>query len=97
MNCRDTDLVSRLRQLLRDRNLILIHPLVENEYDDDSLVAQGLNRVANWHVNRDEPEMALPLHEEALSLFRARDDRAGRTGPSESSRKPRPGSSSEAA
>ena len=43
------------------------------------MIAYSLNRVANWHVNLDEPDVALPLHEEALALFtsmrRSRRDR----------------------
>ena len=39
VNCRDAELVPRLRQLIRDRNLILIFPLIDGEYDDESLIA----------------------------------------------------------
>jgi len=41
------------------------------------LIAHSLNRVANWHLNRDEPAAAIPLHEEASTLFQAADDRVG--------------------
>jgi DNA-binding CsgD family transcriptional regulator len=44
---------------------------------DDRAIAHGLNRVANWHVNRDEPDEALLLHAEALARFRASADRRG--------------------
>ena len=47
------------------------------EIDDSTLLAYSLNRVANWHVNLDEPDVGIPLHEEALALFTAADDRAG--------------------
>jgi DNA-binding CsgD family transcriptional regulator/tetratricopeptide (TPR) repeat protein len=39
--------------------------------------ARSLNRVANWHVNLEEPAAGLPYHEQALALFRAEGDRAG--------------------
>ena len=40
-------------------------------------VAHSLNRVANWHVNLDQPNLALPLHEEALAIFTACADTRG--------------------
>lgn len=33
------------------------------------LIASSLNRIANWHVNQDAPDVALPLHQDALALF----------------------------
>ncbi len=47
------------------------------EIGDRLMIAYSLNRVGNWHVNLDEPSIAVPLHEEALELFTACDDRAG--------------------
>jgi DNA-binding CsgD family transcriptional regulator/predicted negative regulator of RcsB-dependent stress response len=44
---------------------------------DQTTLAYSLNRIANWHVNRDEPHVGTPLHEEALALFTAAGDRAG--------------------
>ncbi len=44
---------------------------------DASMTAYSLNRIANWHVNRDAPAAAIPLHQEALSIFEAIDDRQG--------------------
>ena len=44
---------------------------------DDSLVAQGLNRVANWHANLDQPAPALRDHQEALTLFQRLGDHRG--------------------
>jgi DNA-binding NarL/FixJ family response regulator/tetratricopeptide (TPR) repeat protein len=44
---------------------------------DDSLVAQGLNRVANWHANLDQPAPALRDHQEALALFQRLGDLRG--------------------
>ncbi|HLO14562.1 MAG TPA: AAA family ATPase, partial [Anaerolineales bacterium] len=46
-------------------------------FGDSSILAQTLNRVGNWHVNRGRALEALPFHEEALSLFRALNDRHG--------------------
>lgn len=45
--------------------------------DDRPLIAQSLNRVGNWHSNRDEPARAVPLHQEALALFEAAGDERG--------------------
>ena len=47
------------------------------EIGEKPMIAYSLNRVANWHVNLDEPYIAVPLHEEALTLFTACGDRAG--------------------
>jgi DNA-binding CsgD family transcriptional regulator len=44
---------------------------------DEPTVARSLNRVANWQVNREEPDLAIPLHQEALSIFERHGDRAG--------------------
>src|SRR5690606_12053020 len=44
---------------------------------DKPMVAYSLNRVANWHVNLDEADMALPLHREALAIFEECGDRRG--------------------
>ncbi|HLO27838.1 MAG TPA: AAA family ATPase [Anaerolineales bacterium] len=46
-------------------------------FGDSSILAQTLNRVGNWHVNRGHALEALPFHQEALSLFRALNDRHG--------------------
>ena len=45
--------------------------------DDASLVARSLNRVANWHVNLEQPGPARRRHEEALALFERLDDDRG--------------------
>lgn len=45
--------------------------------DDPAVLAATLNRLGNWHFNRDEPDIALQFHQEALSLFEALGDRAG--------------------
>jgi ATP/maltotriose-dependent transcriptional regulator MalT len=46
-------------------------------FSDTSILAQTLNRLGNWHANRGRALEALPFHEEALSLFRALNDRHG--------------------
>lgn len=46
-------------------------------HDDRALTARALNRLANWHANREEPAVAFHLHEEALSLAEALGDRLG--------------------
>ncbi len=45
--------------------------------DDPVLIARSLNRVANWHVNIEQPAPAVRGHEEALALFEKIDDRRG--------------------
>jgi DNA-binding NarL/FixJ family response regulator len=47
------------------------------ELGNSSILAQSLNRVGNWHLNRGRALEALPLHQEALSLFQERNDRHG--------------------
>jgi len=44
---------------------------------DPRPVAQTLNRVGNWHTNLEQPGLAVRHHREALSLYRALDDRRG--------------------
>lgn len=41
------------------------------ELDDAAMLGRSLNRLGNWHVNRDEPWLGLPYHEEALAIFTA--------------------------
>jgi DNA-binding CsgD family transcriptional regulator/tetratricopeptide (TPR) repeat protein len=43
---------------------------------DEPAIARSLNRIANWHVIREEPDLAVPLHQEALAIF----ERAGDAG-----------------
>jgi DNA-binding CsgD family transcriptional regulator/tetratricopeptide (TPR) repeat protein len=44
---------------------------------DPSLLARSLNRVANWHVNLEQPAPALRDHHEALALFERLGDERG--------------------
>ncbi|HEY2855889.1 MAG TPA: AAA family ATPase [Gemmatimonadaceae bacterium] len=44
---------------------------------DESLLARSLNRVGNWHVNREQPHEGLPFHEEALAIVERIGDRRG--------------------
>ncbi|MDQ6830721.1 MAG: tetratricopeptide repeat protein, partial [Gemmatimonadota bacterium] len=44
---------------------------------DAPLIARSLNRVGNWHVNREEPHSGIPHHEEALAIFERAEDRRG--------------------
>ncbi|MEO6447023.1 MAG: AAA family ATPase, partial [Gemmatimonadaceae bacterium] len=41
------------------------------------LIARSLNRVGNWHVNREHPHAGIPFHDEALSIFEGGEDRNG--------------------
>jgi DNA-binding CsgD family transcriptional regulator len=45
--------------------------------NDAILVAHSLNRVGNWHVNREDPQSGSPYHDEALAIFTASGDRRG--------------------
>lgn len=47
---------------------------------DDQIKARTLNRIGNWHTNREEPERALRMHQEALAIFEAAADRGGLAG-----------------
>ncbi len=42
--------------------------------EDSSALAQTLNRVGNWHMNRGQASQALPYHRQALALFQERED-----------------------
>jgi DNA-binding CsgD family transcriptional regulator len=44
---------------------------------DIERVARSLNRVGNWHLNREQPAAARRYHEEALALFDGLGDRRG--------------------
>lgn len=45
--------------------------------DDPVLLARSLNRVGNWHVNRDDPQAGIPHHDEALEIFERAGDQRG--------------------
>ncbi|MGH2352813.1 MAG: LuxR C-terminal-related transcriptional regulator, partial [Chloroflexota bacterium] len=47
------------------------------ETDDPLMVACSLDHVGNWHVNIDEPDLAIPLHQEALARFAESGDQQG--------------------
>src|SRR5713101_2186705 len=44
---------------------------------DPLTLAHSLNRLGNWHVNIEEPSVALHYHEEALTLFQQAQDAQG--------------------
>jgi DNA-binding NarL/FixJ family response regulator len=44
---------------------------------DALLIAHSLNRVGNWHVNREDPDSGLPFHDEALAIVEAAGDKRG--------------------
>ena len=44
---------------------------------DPAIVARSLNRVGNWHVNREEPQAGIPHHDEALAIFERVHDQRG--------------------
>ena len=43
--------------------------------NDPACLGHSLNRLGNWHVNNEEPDLARRYHEEALSIFEALGDR----------------------
>jgi tetratricopeptide (TPR) repeat protein len=45
--------------------------------DDPLILAHGLNRLGNWHVNIEQPSEALRYHQEALTLFQQEHDQHG--------------------
>jgi DNA-binding NarL/FixJ family response regulator len=45
--------------------------------DDAAALARVLNRLGNWHANREEIAQALRCHEDALAIFDRLDDRRG--------------------
>lgn len=50
---------------------------VARRLNDEVLVAHSLNRVGNWHVNRDDPQAGIPHHTEALAIFERAHDARG--------------------
>ncbi len=44
---------------------------------DPTLIAQSLNRVGNWYINREDPHSGIPYHDEALAMFENARDRRG--------------------
>ncbi|MFN8574702.1 MAG: AAA family ATPase [Gemmatimonadaceae bacterium] len=44
---------------------------------DPPLIAHSLNRVGNWHVNRENPHLGVPYHQEALAIFEHAADQRG--------------------
>jgi DNA-binding CsgD family transcriptional regulator/tetratricopeptide (TPR) repeat protein len=44
---------------------------------EPALIARSLNRVGNWHINREEPLSGIPYHDEALAMFERAGDLRG--------------------
>lgn len=44
---------------------------------DATVIAHSLNRVGNWHLNREQPHEAVRYHEEALAIFRQANEPEG--------------------
>jgi DNA-binding CsgD family transcriptional regulator/tetratricopeptide (TPR) repeat protein len=44
---------------------------------DPNLLARSLNRMGNWHLNKEEPLQAQQYHEQALEVFRGLNDARG--------------------
>jgi DNA-binding CsgD family transcriptional regulator/tetratricopeptide (TPR) repeat protein len=45
--------------------------------DDPLALAESLNRIGNWHLNRDDTGEAVRCHEQALEIFRRQGSRRG--------------------
>ncbi|MDE3091815.1 MAG: hypothetical protein KGJ80_20775, partial [Chloroflexota bacterium] len=45
--------------------------------DNPELRARGLNRVGNWHLNKEQPIQARQYHQQALTIFQALNDPRG--------------------
>jgi DNA-binding CsgD family transcriptional regulator/predicted negative regulator of RcsB-dependent stress response len=45
--------------------------------NESSMIAHSLNRVGNWHLNREQPQEALRYQQEALAIFQKQDERQG--------------------
>ena len=50
---------------------------VARSIGEPALIARSLNRVGNWHINREDPLSGIPYHDEALAMFERADDRRG--------------------
>lgn len=50
---------------------------VARTINDPVLIARSLNRVGNWHVNREDLEIGIPFHHEARELFERINDLHG--------------------
>ena len=44
---------------------------------ETALIARSLNRVGNWHINREDPLAGIPYHDEALAMFEGANDLRG--------------------
>ncbi|MGD9891750.1 MAG: AAA family ATPase [Dehalococcoidia bacterium] len=52
---------------------------IARNLDDPALIAGSLNRAGNWRVNAATPDLGLPLHRQALTIFERLGDRQGVT------------------
>ena len=50
---------------------------VARSIGEPTLIARSLNRVGNWHINREEPLAGIPYHNEALAMLERADDARG--------------------
>ncbi|HSU93413.1 MAG TPA: AAA family ATPase [Gemmatimonadaceae bacterium] len=50
---------------------------VARSIGEPALVARSLNRVGNWHINREDPLSGIPCHDEALAMLERTDDLRG--------------------
>src|SRR5262249_14848788 len=51
--------------------------ILSQSLDDPALHAHSLNRIANWHLNVEQPHEALRYHREALTIFQELHDTHG--------------------
>lgn len=50
---------------------------VARSIGEPTLIARSLNRVGNWHINREDPLSGIPYHHEALAMFERANDGRG--------------------
>lgn len=48
--------------------------MLAQSLDDPALHARSLNRIGNWHLNVEQPHVALQHHQEALTIFQKLND-----------------------
>ena len=73
----DLGLLWQSRDLVRAGEYYREALALAQNLEDPSFLAQSLNRIANWNLNRGRVDAALPAHLEALDLFRKSDNRRG--------------------
>ena len=53
------------------------HFFLHRHFDDPTIYARSLNRIGNWHVNREQSREALHYHQQALVIFQQLQNTSG--------------------